>query len=120
MGIDYYEGVEIKNMKKRLTHEYFRRIRAILKTEFTPKNKFTVISTLAAPVIQYSFEIIKWTRKLDTKTTLLIDSASITPTCIQKFRTIEPSQQTNQISIARKENLHDNRRYDNGRKATKV
>ncbi|RZF47641.1 hypothetical protein LSTR_LSTR009525 [Laodelphax striatellus] len=59
-------------MKRKLTQEYYRRTRNILRTELNAKNKITAINTLAVSVIHYSYGIIKWTqqeiRKLDRQT----------------------------------------------------
>lgn len=64
-------------MKHILTQEYLRRTRKILETELNAKNKVTAITTLATPVIQYSYGIVKWTlaeiRNLDRKTRKLLN-----------------------------------------------
>ena len=76
LGIDEHDGIQHKKMKTKLKKEYYRRIRLILKTELSAKNKMIAITSLAVPVIQYSLEIIKWTqkeiRKLDTQTRKLL------------------------------------------------
>lgn len=57
-------------MKNKLTQEYLRRIRGILKTRLTDNNKLANITTVL--VLQHSFGIIKWTlseiRAIDRKT----------------------------------------------------
>ena len=72
LGIEEHDGIQNCQMKLKLTKEYYRRIRRILRTELNARNKITAITTLAVPVIQYSFGIIKWTlaeiRKLDRQT----------------------------------------------------
>jgi len=46
-------------MKKCLGKEYTRRLRMIVKSKMTAKNKITAIGALAIPVLRYSFGIIK-------------------------------------------------------------
>lgn len=64
-------------MMKKLTNKFCRKIRVVLKAELIPKNKISAIITLA-PVIHYSFRIIKWTMteisKLDRQNLLTIHS----------------------------------------------
>ena len=48
-------------MKEKIRKECYRRLRAILKTELHSPNKIETINTLAMPVVQYSFNEIKWT-----------------------------------------------------------
>lgn len=72
LGIEEHDGVQQKIMKQKLNKEYIRRIRSIMNSELSAKNKITAINSLAVPVIQYSYGIIKWTqaelKKLDIKT----------------------------------------------------
>ncbi|KAL1448297.1 hypothetical protein WDU94_009865 [Cyamophila willieti] len=59
-------------MKEKIKKEYFRRTRKILSTELSSKNKITAIGSLAIPVLEYGFGVIKWKideiRNLDRKT----------------------------------------------------
>ena len=59
-------------MKEKVTKEYYRRTRLILKSELNSASKITAINTLAVPVVAYSFNIVNWNaselKKLDTKT----------------------------------------------------
>lgn len=77
LGVDENDGIQHKKMKEKLQKEYYRRIRGVLKTELNGKNKISAITTLAVPVIQYSFGIIKWTqaelRKIDRQTRKLMN-----------------------------------------------
>ena len=43
-----------------MTKEYYRRVRQILESELTGKNKFIAISAIAQPVLAYSFGILNW------------------------------------------------------------
>jgi hypothetical protein len=56
--------------------EYLRRLRLVLDTQLSAKNKIAAIGTLTVPVLRYSFGIINWRqeelRKLDTKTRKLL------------------------------------------------
>ena len=53
-----------------------RRLRLVLGTELSAKNKIQVIGSLAVPVLRYGFGIINWHReelqKLDWKTRKLL------------------------------------------------
>lgn len=77
LGINEHDGIQHKNMKKQLTKEYYRRTREILKSQLNAKNTSTAITSLAVPIIQYSFGIIKWTlaelRKIDQQTRKLMN-----------------------------------------------
>ena len=59
---------------------FYRRARAVLKTELNYANRIEAIDTLAVPVVTYSFNIINWTltdiKKLDTKVCKLITTFS--------------------------------------------
>lgn len=76
LGVEENEGQQHKLMKTNLTKEYLRRVRALLKTELSAKNKISAIGSLAVPVLQYSFGIIKWTlaeiKNLDRRTRKLL------------------------------------------------
>jgi hypothetical protein len=54
-----------------LKKEYIRRLRLILSTELSEKNKMQAIGSLAIPVLRYSFGNINWHQeeilKLDRK-----------------------------------------------------
>jgi hypothetical protein len=58
--------------EERLKKEYIRRLRLILSTELSAKNKMQAIGSLAIPVPRYRFGIINWyqeeIQKLDRKT----------------------------------------------------
>jgi hypothetical protein len=59
-------------MKEKLSKEYTRRLKLVLKSDLNAINKTRAINSLAIPVLSYSFGIIDWTkaelRKLDVKT----------------------------------------------------
>ena len=71
LGIEESEGIH-QQMKERLKREYNRRLRMILKSELSARNKITAIGALAVPVLRYSFGIINWRteeiKKIDRKT----------------------------------------------------
>ena len=60
LGIEENAGIEHKVMRTKISNEYFKRIKAICKTELTNKNKVQCINQLAMPVISYSFGIVDW------------------------------------------------------------
>jgi hypothetical protein len=68
--------IEHNNVKERLKKEYLRRLRLVLVTELSAKNKIQATGTLAVSVLTYSFGIINWRqeelRKLDRKTRKLL------------------------------------------------
>jgi hypothetical protein len=51
---------EQKNEKEKLKKEYVRRLRLILSTELSARNKMQAIGSLAVQVLRYSFGIINW------------------------------------------------------------
>jgi hypothetical protein len=63
-------------MKVKLSTEFKKRVRTVLKTELNGKNKITAINAFAIPVLSYSFGIINWTiaelQNLDRKTRKLL------------------------------------------------
>ena len=58
-------------MRQKIKKHLVRRTQLILKTELNSKNRITTISTLAIPVITYSFNITDWNlsevKRLDVK-----------------------------------------------------
>ena len=72
LGMEENIGIQHKTMKEKVKKEYIRRVRAVLRTELTAKNKITAIGALAVPVLQYGFAILDWKMKeikaLDIKT----------------------------------------------------
>ena len=65
-------------MKEKIWKECIRRIRSIIKTELNSKNRITSITTLAIPVVTYSFNVVNWNlkelKKLDTKIRMQLTS----------------------------------------------
>jgi hypothetical protein len=65
-------NIEHKKEKDRLKKECIRRLRLILSTELSAKNKMQAIGSLAISVLRYSFGFINWhqeeIQKLDRKT----------------------------------------------------
>jgi hypothetical protein len=60
-----------------LKKKYIRRLRLILSTELSAKNKIQAIGSLAISVLRYGFGIINWhqeeIQKLDRKTTKMLN-----------------------------------------------
>ena len=71
LGIDEGNGIRHSKMKEMIRRECYRQARVMLKTELNSANKIEAINTLAMPVVQCSFNIIKWTlqdlRRIDKK-----------------------------------------------------
>ena len=65
-------------MKEKIKKEYLRRLRLILGTQLSAKNKVQAINSLAVPVPQYSFGIVNWreleNEQLDTKNQVALTS----------------------------------------------
>ena len=76
LGIEESFDIQHKNEKEKLKKEYLRRLRLVLSTELSAKNKIQAIGSLAIPVLRYSFGIINWhqeeLQKLDRKTRKLL------------------------------------------------
>jgi exonuclease III len=72
LGVAENHNIEHKNEKEKFKMEYVRRLRLILSTELSAKNKMQATGSLAVPVLRYSFGIINWDQekiqKLDRKT----------------------------------------------------
>ena len=60
LGMEEGEGVQHHKMKVKITKEYKRRIKLVLKSELNARNKIATINTLAVPVILYSYGVIDW------------------------------------------------------------
>jgi hypothetical protein len=76
LGIKESFDIQHKNEKERLKKKYLERLRFVLGTELSAKNKIQATGLLAVPVLRYSFGIINWhqeeLQKLDRKTILKI------------------------------------------------
>jgi uncharacterized protein YicC (UPF0701 family) len=77
LGIEESFDVQHNNEKEKLKKEYLRRLRLVLGTELSVKNKIQAIGSLAVPVLIYSFGIVNCHKeelqKLDRKTRKLIN-----------------------------------------------
>jgi len=64
------------NEKEKLKKEYLRRLRLVLGTELSAKNKIEAIGSLEVPILRYSFGIVNWhqeeLQKLNRKTRKLL------------------------------------------------
>jgi hypothetical protein len=60
LGVEENHNIEHKNEKEKLKKEYVRRLRLILNTGLSAKNKWQVTGSLSVPVLRYSFGIINW------------------------------------------------------------
>ena len=66
LGIEESHDIEHKNEKEKLKKEYLRRLRLVLGTELSAKNKIQATGSLAVPVVIYSFGIVNWQREPQT------------------------------------------------------
>ena len=71
LGIEESFDFQHQNEKEKLKKEYLRRLRLVLGTELSAKNKIQAIGSLAVGVHRYSFGIVNWhqeeLQKLDRK-----------------------------------------------------
>ena len=76
LGLEESFDIEHRNEKEKLKKEYLRRLRLVLGTELSAKNKIQAIGSLAVPVLRYSFGIVDWhqeeLQKLNRKTRNLL------------------------------------------------
>jgi hypothetical protein len=76
LGIEEGYNTQQKNEKEKLKKEHLRRLRLVLSTDLSAKNKIKAIGSLAVPVTKYSFGIVDWhqaeLQKLDRKTRKLL------------------------------------------------
>ncbi|CAH2018627.1 unnamed protein product [Acanthoscelides obtectus] len=81
LGIKEGPHITHDSLKVDIRHEYITRVRKILQTQLTSRNKITAIGALAIPIMQYSFGIINWTlddiRQMDRKTRKLMTTHNI-------------------------------------------
>ena len=76
LGIEESFDIQHKNEKETLKKEYLRRLRLVLGTELSAKNKIQALGSLALPVLRYTFGIVNWHQEelqnLDGKTRKLL------------------------------------------------
>ena len=76
LGIEESFDIQHKNEKGKLKKEYLRRLRLVLVTELSAKNKIQATGSLAVPVLRYSFGNVNChqeeMQKLDRKTRELL------------------------------------------------
>ena len=76
LGIEVNFDIQHKNEKEKLKKEYLRRLRLVLGTKLSTKNKIQAIGSLTVPVLRYSFGIVNWhqeeLQKVDRKTNKLL------------------------------------------------
>jgi len=58
LGIEESFDIQHKTEKEKLKKEYLRRLRLVLGTELSAKNKIQAIGSLAVPLLRYSFGIV--------------------------------------------------------------
>jgi len=78
LGIEESEKVEHRMMKDRISKEYLKRVKLILRTELSARNKIEAIKSLAISVFMYSIGIIDWFQEdlnqLDVKTRKMLNA----------------------------------------------
>lgn len=53
LGVDESDCIQHSKMKQAISKEYLRRVRLVLKTELSSRNKIAAINSLAVPVPMY-------------------------------------------------------------------
>ena len=64
LGILEADVFQQSEMRNKVTKEYYRRVRLILKSELNSRNKFLSINAYAIPVLRYTVGLIKWPTSL--------------------------------------------------------
>ena len=62
LGIEESFDIQHKNEKEKMKMEYLRRLRLVLGTELSAKNKIPTIGSLAV-ILRYSFGMLTGTKK---------------------------------------------------------
>ena len=97
LGINEGNGIQHSKMKEIIRNEFYRRVKAILKTELNAQNKIEAINTLAIPVVTYSFNIINWSitalQRLDIRVRKLLTAN----------RMLHPKADIDRLYVPRKE-----------------
>ena len=60
LGVDESNGIQHSMMRERLHHEYFCKVKVVLRTELHGRNKILAINGFAIPVLTYGFGVIHW------------------------------------------------------------
>ena len=60
LGIEESFDIQHKNEKEKMKKEYLRRLKLVLSTELSAKNKIQAIGSLAVTVLRYCFGIVYW------------------------------------------------------------
>ena len=76
LGILEREDIQHHEVKKNVKQEYTRRLKSILKSKLSGRNKLLAINAFAIPVVRYTAGIVKWTveelQKMDRETRKLM------------------------------------------------
>lgn len=62
LGVLQTSGIEHGQMKEMLTETYKKRLRKLLKSKLSAVNMMKAVNTYAAPILSYSFGLLKWTQ----------------------------------------------------------
>ena len=72
LGMEENSTLEHKELRRKATQEYLRRLKKICRSQLSTKHKVTAINQMALPVLNYGFGVIDWPQKdidnLDVKT----------------------------------------------------
>ena len=63
LGIPQLHGNHDEEARKTATSKYHQRVRQVLKSHFSGKNKIKAINTFALPFIRYPPGILSWTKE---------------------------------------------------------
>ncbi|CAG4997932.1 unnamed protein product [Parnassius apollo] len=89
--------VDDREIRTRVTTEYHRRLKAILKSGLNGKNTFKAINTFAIPVLMYTFGIVKWSNAE------LESVERSTRVLLTKYRIHHPKSAVERITLPRTE-----------------
>jgi hypothetical protein len=63
LSVEENHNIEHKQEKEMLVKECVRKLRLILNTQLSARNKMQAIGSLAVPVLRYSFRIVNWNQE---------------------------------------------------------
>ncbi|XP_031333846.1 uncharacterized protein LOC116163856 [Photinus pyralis] len=97
LGFEQNTNINHSRLKQQLKDKYKHRLTLLLKSKLNSKNLFKAINTYAAPVIGYSFGIIRWSH------TDIDELNRLNRTQLTRYRKLHPNSCIERITISRPE-----------------
>lgn len=95
LGYQQSTKLDHAEIKQTLREKYVGRLKAILKTELSGRNKTSAINAYAVPLLAYSFGVIKWNN------TELEEMNRLTRTTCTRFRIHHPTSAVERFTLPR-------------------